>query len=315
MLDPGFGFGKTLEHNLTLLDRLESITAEGLPVLVGMSRKSMLGKVTGRDVAGRMPASVAAATVAMMKGAAVVRARMMYRRQWMRRDWFARLDRCMATGSTTMGERQYFGTDGIRGRVGESPITPEFILKLGWAAGRAFRREGQANTMLIGKDTRLSGYMFESALEAGLSAAGMDVRLLGPMPTPAIAYLTRTFRAAAGIVISASHNPHYDNGIKFFSADGTKLDDAMERRIEQWIDRDLTVVEAADLGKAVRVDDAPGRYVEFCKSTVPTHFSLRGCTWWSIAPTVRPTMLPQCVPGARRTGNCHGRGSGWSQYQ
>ncbi|TDT43570.1 phosphoglucosamine mutase [Halospina denitrificans] len=175
-----------------------------------------------------------------------------------------------------MGERQYFGTDGIRGRVGEAPITPDFILKLGWAAGRAFRREGQANTMLIGKDTRLSGYMFESALEAGLSAAGMDVRLLGPMPTPAIAYLTRTFRAAAGIVISASHNPHYDNGIKFFSADGTKLDDAMENRIEQWIDRDLAVVEAADLGKAVRVDDAPGRYVEFCKSTVPAHFSLEG---------------------------------------
>ena len=175
-----------------------------------------------------------------------------------------------------MGDRQYFGTDGIRGRVGESPITPDFILKLGWAAGRAFRREGQANTMLIGKDTRLSGYMFESALEAGLSAAGMDVRLLGPMPTPAIAYLTRTFRAAAGIVISASHNPHYDNGIKFFSADGVKLDDAMENRIEQWIDRELEVVEAAELGKAVRVDDAPGRYVEFCKSTVPTHFSLEG---------------------------------------
>ena len=175
-----------------------------------------------------------------------------------------------------MGDRQYFGTDGIRGRVGEAPITPDFILKLGWAAGRAFRREGQANTMLIGKDTRLSGYMFESALEAGLSAAGMDVRLLGPMPTPAIAYLTRTFRAAAGIVISASHNPHYDNGIKFFSADGTKLDDAMENRIEQWIDRELEVVEAAGLGKAVRVDDAPGRYVEFCKSTVPAHFSLEG---------------------------------------
>lgn len=175
-----------------------------------------------------------------------------------------------------MSDRRYFGTDGIRGKVGEAPITPDFILKLGWAAGRAFRREGQANTMLIGKDTRLSGYMFESALEAGLSAAGMDVRLLGPMPTPAIAYLTRTFRAAAGIVISASHNPHYDNGIKFFSADGTKLDDELEARIEQWIERELEVVEAAQLGKASRVDDAPGRYVEFCKSTVPAHFSLEG---------------------------------------
>ncbi|WP_077529452.1 phosphoglucosamine mutase [Vreelandella utahensis] len=175
-----------------------------------------------------------------------------------------------------MGERRYFGTDGIRGEVGVHPISPDFILKLGWAAGRAFRREGQANTMLIGKDTRLSGYMFESALEAGLSAAGMDVRLLGPMPTPAIAYLTRTFRAAAGIVISASHNPHHDNGIKFFSADGTKLGDALETRIEQWIDSELAVVPAADLGKAARIDDAPGRYVEFCKSTVPGQFSLEG---------------------------------------
>lgn len=175
-----------------------------------------------------------------------------------------------------MGERRYFGTDGIRGEVGTHPISPDFILKLGWAAGRAFRREGQANTMLIGKDTRLSGYMFESALEAGLSAAGMDVRLLGPMPTPAIAYLTRTFRAAAGIVISASHNPHHDNGIKFFSADGTKLDDALETRIEQWIDSQLEVVPAADLGKAARIDDAPGRYIEFCKSTVPGQFSLEG---------------------------------------
>ncbi|MGM0433766.1 MAG: phosphoglucosamine mutase [Pseudomonadota bacterium] len=175
-----------------------------------------------------------------------------------------------------MGERRYFGTDGIRGEVGTHPISPDFILKLGWAAGRAFRREGQANTMLIGKDTRLSGYMFESALEAGLSAAGMDVRLLGPMPTPAIAYLTRTFRAAAGIVISASHNPHHDNGIKFFSADGSKLDDALEARIEQWIDSELAVVPAADLGKAVRIDDAPGRYIEFCKSTVPGQFSLEG---------------------------------------
>jgi len=176
----------------------------------------------------------------------------------------------------TMGERRYFGTDGIRGEVGTHPISPDFILKLGWAAGRAFRREGQANTMLIGKDTRLSGYMFESALEAGLSAAGMDVRLLGPMPTPAIAYLTRTFRAAAGIVISASHNPHHDNGIKFFSADGTKLDDALETRIEQWIDSELAVVPAGDLGKAARIDDAPGRYIEFCKSTVPGQFSLEG---------------------------------------
>lgn len=175
-----------------------------------------------------------------------------------------------------MTERQYFGTDGIRGRVGEAPITPDFMLKLGWAAGQAFKRDGQRNSVLIGKDTRLSGYMFESALESGLSAAGVDVKLLGPMPTPAIAYLTRTFRASAGIVISASHNPHHDNGIKFFSAAGTKLDDALEAKIEYWLNRPIEVVDSADLGKAFRVDDAPGRYVEFCKSTVPNEFSLEG---------------------------------------
>lgn len=175
-----------------------------------------------------------------------------------------------------MSERKYFGTDGIRGRVGEFPITPEFMLKLGWAAGQAFKREGHRNSVLIGKDTRLSGYMFESALEAGLSAAGVDVKLLGPMPTPAIAYLTRTFRASAGIVISASHNPHQDNGIKFFSADGTKLDDALETEIERWLDLPIEVCEPAELGKASRVDDAPGRYVEFCKSTVPNEFTLDG---------------------------------------
>ncbi len=175
-----------------------------------------------------------------------------------------------------MTERKYFGTDGIRGRVGESPITPDFMLRLGWAAGQAFKRDGQRNSVLIGKDTRLSGYMFESALEAGLSAAGVDVKLLGPMPTPAIAYLTRTFRASAGIVISASHNPHHDNGIKFFSAAGTKLNDSLEAEIEQWLTRPIEVCQASELGKAFRVDDAPGRYVEFCKSTVPNEFTLEG---------------------------------------
>lgn len=175
-----------------------------------------------------------------------------------------------------MSDRKYFGTDGIRGRVGEFPITPEFMLHLGWAAGQAFKRDGQRNSVLIGKDTRLSGYMFESALEAGLSAAGVDVKLLGPMPTPAIAYLTRTFRASAGIVISASHNPHHDNGIKFFSPAGIKLDDALEAEIEKWLDRPIEVCGSKELGKAFRVDDAPGRYVEFCKSTVPNEFSLEG---------------------------------------
>ena len=170
--------------------------------------------------------------------------------------------------------KKYFGTDGIRGRVGEFPITPDFMLKLGWAAGMAFRSKG-ACRILVGKDTRISGYMFESALEAGLSAAGADVMLLGPMPTPAIAYLTRTFHAEAGIVISASHNPHDDNGIKFFSGDGTKLPDDVELMIEELLDTPMTVVDSDKLGKVSRINDAPGRYIEFCKSSVPssTNFS------------------------------------------
>ncbi|PAU77602.1 phosphoglucosamine mutase [Halomonas salipaludis] len=171
--------------------------------------------------------------------------------------------------------KRYFGTDGIRGTVGEYPITADFMLKLGWAMGRVLTEEGSAK-VLIGKDTRISGYMFESALEAGLSAAGVDVSLLGPMPTPGIAYLTRTFRADAGIVISASHNPFADNGIKFFSAEGTKLPDALESRIEAMLEEPLTTVDAAELGKAVRINDAPGRYIEFCKSTIPDRLSLHG---------------------------------------
>ncbi len=163
--------------------------------------------------------------------------------------------------------RRYFGTDGIRGRVGQFPVTPDFVLKLGWAAGKVFARQGRRK-ILIGKDTRISGYMFESALEAGLSAAGVDVLLTGPMPTPAVAYLTRTFHAAAGIVISASHNPHYDNGIKFFSAEGTKLPDEVEQAIEAQMDLAMTTVDPALLGKAKRIDDAAGRYIEFCKASV-----------------------------------------------
>lgn len=171
--------------------------------------------------------------------------------------------------------RKYFGTDGIRGRVGTLPITAEFILKLGYAAGRVLGRQGPGK-VLIGKDTRISGYMFESALEAGLSAAGMDIHLLGPMPTPAIAYLTRTQRAKAGIVISASHNLYTDNGIKFFSSEGTKLADDIELAIEEEIEKPMVTVDSAQLGKAVRIKDAPGRYIEFCKSTIPTSVSLRG---------------------------------------
>jgi phosphoglucosamine mutase len=170
--------------------------------------------------------------------------------------------------------RKYFGTDGIRGRVGQFPITPEFILKLGWAAGRVLGAGG--GKMVIGKDTRISGYMFESALEAGLAAAGMDVCLLGPMPTPGIAYLTRTLHARAGIVISASHNPFYDNGIKFFSAEGTKLPDEVELAIEVKIDSQLETSAPEQLGKAARIDDAAGRYIEFCKGAFPGKLSLNG---------------------------------------
>ncbi|WP_226501740.1 phosphoglucosamine mutase [Pseudomonas sp. MWU16-30322] len=171
--------------------------------------------------------------------------------------------------------KKYFGTDGIRGRVGEYPITPDFMLKLGWAAGMAFRKMG-ACKVLVGKDTRISGYMFESALEAGLTSAGADVMLLGPMPTPAIAYLSRTFQAEAGIVISASHNPHDDNGIKFFSGKGTKLPDELELMIEELLDTPMAVVESSKIGKVSRINDASGRYIEFCKSSVPTGTSFSG---------------------------------------
>lgn len=171
--------------------------------------------------------------------------------------------------------RRYFGTDGIRGRVGETPITADFMLKLGWAAGRVFGEDGNG-LVLIGKDTRISGYMFESALEAGLIAAGVDIRLLGPMPTPGIAYLTRTLHAHAGIVISASHNRYCDNGVKFFTADGSKLPDAVEARIERAMGDEMRTVSSRRLGKAARVVDAAGRYIEFCKSTVPNRLSLRG---------------------------------------
>lgn len=174
-----------------------------------------------------------------------------------------------------MANRKYFGTDGVRGKVGTYPITPDFALKLGWAAGKVLASQG-SRTVLIGKDTRISGYMLESALEAGLAAAGLSAAFTGPMPTPAIAYLTRTFRAEAGIVISASHNPYYDNGIKFFSAQGTKLPDNIEEAIEAMLDQPMDCVESADLGKASRISDAAGRYIEFCKSTFPAHLGLDG---------------------------------------
>lgn len=177
--------------------------------------------------------------------------------------------------------RKYFGTDGVRGRVGSAPITPDFVMKLGYAAGKVLVAEdqmppGERPAVLIGKDTRLSGYMLEAALEAGFSAAGVDVCLVGPLPTPAIAYLTRALRLQAGIVISASHNPYFDNGIKFFSAQGTKLPDTVEQAIEAGIDAPLTCVPSDELGRARRIEDARGRYIEFCKSTFPNDLDLRG---------------------------------------
>ncbi len=172
-------------------------------------------------------------------------------------------------------KKKYFGTDGIRGTVGNFPITPDFMLKLGWAAGRVLGAE-KGSKILIGKDTRISGYMIESALEAGLSAAGVDIQLLGPMPTPAIAHLTRTFNAQAGIVISASHNPFADNGIKFFSAEGTKLPDDVEHAIEAELEKEIACADSIELGKASRISDAPGRYIEFCKNTFPENSHLNG---------------------------------------
>lgn len=202
--------------------------------------------------------------------------------------------------------RKHFGTDGVRGRVGDTPMTPEWILRLGWAAGRVLAKQGR-RMVLIGKDTRISGYMFESVLESGLSAAGVNTRLLGPMPTPGVAYLTRTFRASAGIVISASHNPYYDNGIKFFSGSGTKLPDEIEEEIERELEKPMTVVDSAELGKVERVVDAAGRYVEFCKSSVPTGTALHGMkivvdcangATYHIAPAVfaelGATVIPLC---------------------
>lgn len=171
--------------------------------------------------------------------------------------------------------RRYFGTDGIRGRVGQSPMTAEFVMKLGWAAGKVLSKQGTGH-VVIGKDTRISGYIFEAALEAGLAAAGQDVTLMGPMPTPAVAYMTQALRASAGIVISASHNPYYDDGVKFFNSDGFKLPDSTELEIEEMMDQPMQMVESRDLGKVYRMEDSRARYIEFCKNSIPFRTSLKG---------------------------------------
>ncbi len=171
--------------------------------------------------------------------------------------------------------RKFFGTDGIRGRVGQEPMTADFIMKLGWAAGKVLGKQGDGH-VVIGKDTRISGYIFEASLEAGLAAAGLDVTLMGPMPTPAVAYMTQAQRATAGIVISASHNPYYDDGIKFFSGDGYKLPDSVEHEIEDMMDKPMLMVESKDLGKVYRMEDSRSRYIEFCKNSIPFRTSLKG---------------------------------------
>jgi len=201
--------------------------------------------------------------------------------------------------------RKYFGTDGVRGTVGRAPMTPDFVLRLGYAAGKVLAGRGADPAVLIGKDTRISGYMMEAALEAGFSAAGVDVLLCGPLPTPGVAYLARALRLSAGVVISASHNPYADNGIKFFSGDGFKLPDAVESEIERALESPIGCNESAKLGKARRVDDAPGRYVEFCKSCFPAHLDLRGlrivvdCAHgaaYSVAPNVFHELGADVVP-------------------
>ena len=215
--------------------------------------------------------------------------------------------------TTSSAQRRYFGTDGMRGRVGDLPITPDLILKLGWAAGRTLAKadgaRGERPAVLIGKDTRISGYLLEAALEAGLSAAGVDVYLCGPLPTPAIAYLTRALRLSAGIAISASHNPFDDNGIKFFSGGGAKLADDVELAIEAEMELPLVCAPSAELGKAFRVGDAAGRYIEFCKSTFPNELDLRGCkivvdcahgAGYHVAPPVFHELGAEVISGGRQ---------------
>ncbi len=201
--------------------------------------------------------------------------------------------------------RKYFGTDGVRGTVGQAPMTPDFVLRLGYAAGKVLAGQAPQPAVLIGKDTRISGYMIEAALEAGFSAAGVDVLLCGPLPTPGVAYLARALRLSAGVVISASHNPYADNGIKFFSGDGFKLPDAVEADIERALESPIGCNESAKLGKARRVDDAAGRYVEFCKSCFPAELDLRGlrivvdCAHgaaYSVAPHVFHELGADVVP-------------------
>ena len=275
-MDPGFGFGKTLSHNLQLLAGLQAFERLQCPLLVGLSRKSMFKMLLNADLDQRLPGSLSAAVLAVANGARIIRSHDVWQTvhavdtAWAVASPWPRGERAM-TG------RRYFGTDGIRGRVGQAPISADFMLNLGRAAGTVLSRQHDG-TVLIGKDTRISGYMFESVLEAGLVAAGVNVKLLGPMPTPAVAWLTRQMRGCAGIVISASHNPYVDNGIKFFDGRGEKLADKVEIAIEDEIDQPFSTVEPDRLGRADRVADAAEQYANFCISTFPPQLNLKGLT-------------------------------------
>ena len=301
-------------------------------MLAGLSRKASLGEITGRAVDERLAASVAAALAAVARGATLLRVHDVRetRRRARRCGWRSRPPRNADADSPSNAltsthrlqlpttphdhelHRQYFGTDGVRGRVGEPPITPELVLKLGWAAGRVLAadtlRAGERPGVLIGKDTRISGYLLEAALEAGLSAAGVDVYLSGPLPTPGVAYLTRALRLSAGVVISASHNPYDDNGIKFFSGAGTKLPDAVEHAIEA-ADGGAARLRAVRPSSARRggCRDAPGRYIEFCKSTFPNELDLHGLAHRRRLRARR--RLPRRAAGVPRTGRGGHRGA------
>ncbi len=274
VVDPGFGFGKTLEHNLLLLGGLGRVAPAGLPLLAGLSRKSMIGQLTGRPLDGRLAGQRGA-------GGAGGRARRRDRAGARRgRDARCGEGRCRAAavpGKTQGREamsRQYFGTDGVRGRVGGEPMTVEFALRLASAAARVLAPNG--GSVLVGKDTRLSGYMFEAALEAGFVAAGVDVLLAGPLPTPGIAYMLTHLKCDFGAVISASHNSYEDNGIKFFDRNGAKLPDELERQIEAYLDEPALTLESQRLGRATRVDKQRVQYQKFCMGTMPAGTDLRG---------------------------------------
>jgi hypothetical protein len=276
--DPGIGFGKTVEQNFSAAGASGRAAGTRLPAAGGLVAQVVAGqrRSLGRPVNDRLVPSVTAAVLAVERGARVVRVHDV-------RETVAcaegagryNFDSRATDGDNGMS-RKYFGTDGIRGTVGQAPITPDFVLRLAmpWAAcsSAASRRP----TVLIGKDTRISGYMLESALESGFNSAGVDVVLLGPLPTPGVAYLTRAQRASLGVVISASHNAFPDNGIKFFSAQGTKLPDAWELAVEAALDEPPVWADSASLGKARRLDDAAGRYIEFCKSTFANDLTLKG---------------------------------------